>query len=444
MSQHQSAIDVTDSNGTIVFVCRNPDRRAIVERLVQPIQTHAAAMDALLAVARKAPRAVLINLEDVAGSGQAVLAALRRCRPDVPVGILVAPEDEPLGRQLVAEGAATYFVLPGDVQHLPAFLHPKTKTPSPTSAAAVVDSRAVHLFRAACELAELATSQPQPLFRDGAMLILGALGVRQGCVFSCDAETGGPELVATFGRTDPDTPTALEAERAAAERALRTGEVLLVEAGTVGAPPGGLLGVPVRHGDATFGILCLSDKTDGTSLDGGDRDAATALADVLAHLYRSALMRSEYARLALRDVRTGLLKADPFLTYLEARIARAEDLHAEVGLLLIQPEPGVQAQRAGALDRLGVGIRAALTEGWEAGRLDTGLYAVAMPRISDDQAHDETENDVYGAAATRLAEVGREVDAELRLRTALAVYPRDGATARALVAAAEARLAAPA
>jgi len=418
VSQHQSAIDVTDSNGTVVFVCRNPDRRAIVERLIQPIQTHAAAMDALLAVARKAPRAVLINLEDVAGSGQAVLAALRRCRPDVPVGILVAPEDEPLGRQLVAEGAATYFVLPGDVQHLPAFLHPKT--PSPTSAAAVGDSRAVHLFRAACELAELATSQPQPLFRDGAMLILGALGVRQGCVFSCDAETGGPELVATFGRTEPDTLTALEAERAAAERALRTGEVLLVEAGTVGAPPGGLLGVPVRHGDATFGILCLSDKTDGTSLDGSDRDAATALADVLAHLYRSALMRSEYARLALRDVRTGLLKADPFLTYLEARIARAEDLHAEVGLLLIRPEPGVQAQKAGALDRLGVGIRAAL------------------------QAHDETENDVYGAAATRLAEVGREVDAELRLRTALAVYPRDGATARALVAAAEARLAAPA
>ena len=96
MTRQQSATHVTDSNGAIVFVCRDPGRRGLVERLVQPLRTHAAAVDALLAVARTAPKAVLLNLEDVAGSEHDVLAALQRCRPHMPVYVLVAPQDEPL------------------------------------------------------------------------------------------------------------------------------------------------------------------------------------------------------------------------------------------------------------------------------------------------------------------------------------------------------------
>ena len=441
MTRQPCATDAADSNGTIIVVCRDPGRRAAVERLLQPIQTYGAAMDAILAVARKAPRAVLLNLDDVSGSSHDVLAALRRCRPDVPICILIAAEDEPLGRRLVADGAADYFVLPGDIGRLPAFLEPETETAAPGSALTVEDRRAARLFRAACDLAELAGSQPQPLLRDGAMLIFRALGARQGHVFSCGPDGGDPEPVAAFGEADLDDLAGLEAERAAAERTLRTREVLLVAAGTAGAPPDGLLCVPVCLGDSTFGILCLSGKTDGTPLDAGDRDAAAALADVLAHLYRSALLRTEYAQQALRDPKTGLLKADPFLTHLETRIARAEGLHAEVGLLLLEPQPGIQPHESDVLARLGVGIRAALANGWEGGRLNAGLYAVALSRPADDTPRDETEGDLYGAAATRLTEVGRQIDAGRRLRTALAVFPRDGATAGALVAAAKGRLA---
>jgi len=444
VTQEHSATDVADSNGAIVFVCRDPGRRAIVEGLVQSTRTHAAAADALLAVARTAPRAVLLNLEDVAGSEQDVLAALQRCRPDVPVYVLIAPEDEPIGRRLVAEGAADYFVLPSGIKRLPTLLEPEIETASPPSSADVGNRRAAELFRAACGLAELAGSQPQPLLRDGAMLILRALGARQGCVFSRGAEAGGAERVVTLGETDTDDLARLEAERAAAERALRTGETLLVEAGTAGAPPDGLLCVPIRDADTTFGALCLSGKTDGTPLEQDDRDAATALADALAHLYRSALLRNEHARLALRDVNTGLLKADPFLTCLEAQIVRAKDLHVEVGLLLLEPQPSVQAQEADVLERLGVAIRAALARGWEAGRLDTGLYAVSMHRAPEDKSLYKTADDFYEAAARHLALAGQRVDAGLRLRTALAVFPRDGATTKALVAAAEARLAVPA
>ena len=296
MTGQPSATNTADSDGTILLLCRDPARRAVVERLVQPVRTHAAAMDAMLAVARKAPRAVLLNLEDLTGAEQDVLAALRRCRPDVPVCLLVAPEDEPLGRRLLAAGAADYFVLPDDIRRLPAFLRPETEPAPATSAARVREGRAAGLFRTACGLAGLATSEPQPLFRDGAMLVLQGLGARQGRVFSCGAETGGPELVAAFGETDLGGLAGIEAERAAAERVSRTGETLLVEAGTAGAPPAGLLCVPVRHDDTTFGILCLSGKTDGTALDATDHDAATALAGALAHLYRSALLRNACAR----------------------------------------------------------------------------------------------------------------------------------------------------
>ncbi|HUU90554.1 MAG TPA: hypothetical protein VM238_05020 [Phycisphaerae bacterium] len=440
MTRQPCTTDPADSDGTIIVVCRDPARRAAVERALRPTRTYRAAMDALLAVARKAPRAVLLNLQDVSGSARDVLAALRRCRPDVPIAILVAPEDEPLGRRLVADGAADCFVLPNEVARLPALLEPETEAAAPASALTVEDRRASRLFRAACDLAELAGSQPQPLLRDGAMLIFRALGARQGHVFACGAAGGGPEPVAAFGEADLDNLTGLEAERTAAERTLRTREVLLIAAGTAGAPPDGLICVPVCLGDSTFGMLCLSGKTDGTPLDAGDRDAAAALADVLAHLYRSALLRTESAQQALRDPKTGLLKADPFLTHLETRLAQAEALHTEVGLVLLEPRPGVSPQQADVLERLGAGIRAALANGWEGGRLDAGLYAVSLSRSADDAPRDAAGGDLYGAAATRLAEAGRQVDAGRRLRTGLAVFPRDGATAGSLVEAAKGRL----
>ena len=106
----------------IIVVCRSPGPKALLERLLGSAEIHPSAVEAVLSATRRSPRAVVLNLEDVAGAEYDLLAALRRAKPDVPVYAVVKPENEPIGRSLVREGAADYFVLPGDVSRLPRVL----------------------------------------------------------------------------------------------------------------------------------------------------------------------------------------------------------------------------------------------------------------------------------------------------------------------------------
>jgi DNA-binding NtrC family response regulator len=108
----------------VVLVCRNAGRRPMLERLVGAAEVHATALEAVLAVTRRGARAVVLNLEDVAGAERDLLAAIRRGRPETRVYAVVGPEDEPLARSLVGEGMADYFVTPGDVNRLPQALAP--------------------------------------------------------------------------------------------------------------------------------------------------------------------------------------------------------------------------------------------------------------------------------------------------------------------------------
>ena len=89
-----------NSEKRTVLVCRDVGRRALLERLVPSAETHSSAIEAMLAVARKGPRAVVVNLRDVEGAERDVVAAVQRARPDVPVYFVVEPEDEPAGRRL--------------------------------------------------------------------------------------------------------------------------------------------------------------------------------------------------------------------------------------------------------------------------------------------------------------------------------------------------------
>ena len=104
-----------EAPGRVVVICRHPGRRVLLEHLVPSPETHTSAMEALLAVARRRPKAIVLNLEDVEGRERDLVAALRRARPETPIYTLVKPEDEPLGRRLLKEGASDYFVLPRDV-----------------------------------------------------------------------------------------------------------------------------------------------------------------------------------------------------------------------------------------------------------------------------------------------------------------------------------------
>jgi len=55
------------SEKSIVLVCRDPRRRAMLERIVPAAEAHSSAIDAMLAIARKNPRAVIVNFQDVEG-----------------------------------------------------------------------------------------------------------------------------------------------------------------------------------------------------------------------------------------------------------------------------------------------------------------------------------------------------------------------------------------
>ena len=116
-----SAAPATRAEGDrrVLLVCRNAGRRALLARLVGGAETHASAVEAVLAVLRRPPQAVVLNLEDVEGRERDLLAALRRSRPETPVYVIAQPADEPLARGLVCDGAADYFVLPTDIYRWP-------------------------------------------------------------------------------------------------------------------------------------------------------------------------------------------------------------------------------------------------------------------------------------------------------------------------------------
>jgi DNA-binding NtrC family response regulator len=116
-----SAAPATRAEGDrrVLLVCRSAGRRALLARLVGSAETHASAVEAVLAVLRRRPQAVILNLEDIEGRERDLLAALRRSRPETPVYVIAQPEDEPLARGLVRDGAADYFVLPTDIYRLP-------------------------------------------------------------------------------------------------------------------------------------------------------------------------------------------------------------------------------------------------------------------------------------------------------------------------------------
>ncbi|MBE3070721.1 MAG: hypothetical protein IMZ66_10850, partial [Planctomycetes bacterium] len=131
---------------------------------------------------------------------------------------------------------------------------------------------------------------------------------------------------------------------------------------------------------------------------------------------------------------------EPFLTYLEKLISRAEDQRAEVGLLLLEPRCGPRGPDTALLGRLGREIQASLEPGCQAGRLEPALFGVVLSGHPDNGLEDASLRDFCETATTRFVAAGRWVDASITLRTALAVFPHDGARAKALLAAARARM----
>jgi hypothetical protein len=426
------------SASRVVLLCRDPGRRALLEGLVPAAETHTSAVEAVLAVTRKGPRAVVVNLEDIDGSERDLVGALRRARPEVPVYVIVKSEDEPRGRGLVRQGAGDYFVLPTDVYRLPQVLAPAPPAPA---AAEMAPSRAgrlgdqpdpQRLFDAACALAGLAQLQAEALLREGAAVILQGLGAARGCLFAWNSRTSGLDLAVAVGEPLGVNVERLEGERAAAERVFRTGKAALVPGRTPGDT---LLCVPVGGENETIGVLCVSRKDDGLALGPDDRDAATALAASLARLYGAAAQREQFATYALRDPETGLLKLDAFEAYLAKLISRAGTHNAQVSLLVFAPERPYGP--APVLGRIGLAIGARLPKGWQGARLSANRFAVVGARGPGEELPALQAHLVQAARAGGLVDLGA---GEPRLRASLAEFPKDGADAKTLLAAAEERL----
>ena len=104
--------------GRVVLIARGADVRCAVERGAGAVDPYPSAIEAVLSVAQRETRAVIVHFADVAGGERELLSALRRARPETPVYFLVSPEDEPVARTLVREGATDYFIVPGGLAPL--------------------------------------------------------------------------------------------------------------------------------------------------------------------------------------------------------------------------------------------------------------------------------------------------------------------------------------
>lgn len=437
-----------NSENRTVLVCRDVGRRALLERLVPSAETHSSAIEAMLAVARKGPRAVVVNLRDVNGAERDVVAALRRARPDVPVYFVVEPEDEPAGRRLVQAGAGDYFVMPTDVYRLPQVLEPP---PAPPPATAVEPGTAatsqpaqparerpdqLRLFVSACALADLAQSASGTILREGAAIILHALDATRGCLFLLDRATEKLHLLTGVSEAPGEGLEAFENERAAAEQALHANEALLAEAASGRA----ILCVPMRNDDETLAVLCLSAKRDGTAPNLDDRDAASRLVSVMARLHGAAAWLERFAAMAMRDAETGLLRADALETYLAKLIGRAAPQRAPVTVIHLQPEAGGAAGPV-ALARLGRAIASRLPQGWQGARIADGGFVIVGSPKSAAQPLPQDIALLFAARSQGVVDLGATGAA--RLNAGLAEFPKDGTDARTLLAAAAGRLKAP-
>jgi hypothetical protein len=288
----------------LVLLCRDRGPRLLIERAAGPVQAYDSAMEALLAVARQRPRAVVLYAADFDGRQDAILSALRRAQPDVPVYVVVDAADEPTGRRLVEEGAADYAVMSEGLQDLremlagkagpaqrlaveteaylaagraqarqdaPAASGPGRSDPSLSGQA---PPGAQRFFDAACALAGLAALDPPELLEKGGRVIVEAAGAERGSVFVWDNQAGRLDR---RGGGSADAPA--DDQQALAERAVRTGETLLVETG--GGP---VLCVPVRAGGDALGAVSLSGAALGGEKGAPVRAAVESLARALAHL----------------------------------------------------------------------------------------------------------------------------------------------------------------
>ena len=320
MNPGRAAPISTRPQPAVIFVCRDASRRALVERAVHETQTYSSAAEAFLAALRDPPRAVLLNLRDVADRAADLVQSLRREQPRTPVYLVAECEDEPSARALADAGAADYFVLPGDLARLSEALtpqgpppgreggpppddrpeppsdapppppadrqadpaldrpspHPKSPEPpkapgatkrigkGPAAGTAPV-RRIAHreatgqrrLLEAAGRIARLALSDAENILAEGTDVILDALGAARATVLLQRSSLVDSELVQALQVGPPPPREVLQTQRVGAEEVLRTGRALLAS-----RRPHLTRGGPDAHGVGATLLLPLRERAE--------------------------------------------------------------------------------------------------------------------------------------------------------------------------------------
>ncbi len=200
-----------------------------------------------------------------------------------------------------------------------------------------------------------------------------------------------------------------------------------------------MLCLPVRESGETFGVLCLANRSSG-SAGRISPPAAEPLVRSLARLYRAAVQRQQFARLAQRDAATGLLRPEAFPVHLGRLLSLAGPENADVALVLLRPRADAGLLAPDALAEIGRALAARLSAGWLGGRIGPDGFAVAWGRRHPAGEAAEGARLAFLAQAGGLADLGLFGSPAPRLRLSLALFPHDGRDAASLLAAAEAGL----
>jgi diguanylate cyclase (GGDEF)-like protein len=200
--------------------------------------------------------------------------------------------------------------------------------------------------------------------------------------------------------------------------------------------------VPLRTSSGVLGVLNLYDRTDGRPFDATDLETVRSFASQAAVAIDNVSLHQEAQRLSVTDALTGLGNYRSFQQILSREIERAARFERSLGLLMLDLDlfksvNDVHGHQVGnaVLVEVAERLRAQVREVDVVARYGGEEFAVILPE-SDSEGAGHTAERICGAIRARPFVVG---DLELRVTVSIgvAVFPRNGQAAGALVRSAD-------
>lgn len=257
------------------------------------------------------------------------------------------------------------------------------------------------------------------------------------------------QLRASRGLEGRDAAPRLAVGKGIAGSVAKTGEARLGRVGmggltlAKGEPTGReVISVPLRVSGGVLGVLNLYDRTDGRPFDANDLETVRSFASQAAVAIDNVLLHQEAQRLSVTDALTGLGNYRSFQQILSREIERAARFERSLGLLMLDLDlfksvNDVHGHQVGnaVLAEVAERLRAEVREVDVVARYGGEEFAVILPE-SDSSGAGHTAERICGAMRARPFDVG-DLTLPVTVSIGVAVFPRHGHTAGALVHAAD-------